>query len=49
MNVHLPRNNNGEHWIFGVCVAVILCILAFMLGLVRYYWWVNAKRGIKLE
>lgn len=48
MNVHLPRNNNGEFWIFGVVIAIILCIQVSFLGLVRY-WWVHAKRGVKLE
>jgi hypothetical protein len=50
MNVHIPHNNlnNGELWIFGVVIAIILCIQVSFLGLVRY-WWVHAKRGIKLE
>ena len=48
MNVTLPRNNNGEFWIFGVVIALVLCTQAVVLGLVRY-WWVHAKRGVKLE
>jgi uncharacterized protein affecting Mg2+/Co2+ transport len=44
MNVHIPRNNNEEFWIFGVVVVIILCTQAFVLGLVRY-WWVTARRG----
>jgi len=48
MNVQLPRNNDGEYWIFGVVIATVLCIQASLLCLVRY-WWVNAKRGVKLE
>ncbi len=48
MNVQVPRNNNGEFWIFGVVIAINLCVQAFFLCLIRY-WWVNAKRGVKLE
>jgi hypothetical protein len=48
MNVQLPRNNNGELWIFGVVIAMVLCTQASVLSLVRY-WWVHAKRGVKLE
>jgi len=48
MNVTLPRNNNGELWIFGVVLAMMLCIQAFFLGLVRY-WWVNARSPLTLE
>lgn len=48
MNVQLPRNNNGEFWIFGVVIALILSTQLFFLGLVKY-WWVHAKRGVKLE
>jgi hypothetical protein len=44
MNVHLPRNNNGEFWIFGVVLVIILGTQALVLGLVRY-WWANARRG----
>jgi hypothetical protein len=31
-----------------VVVAIVLCIQAAVLGLVRF-WWVHAKRGVKLE
>jgi hypothetical protein len=48
MNVKLPRNNNGEFWIFGVVIAMVLGTQASFLGLVRY-WWVHAKQGVKLE
>ncbi|KAI0257100.1 hypothetical protein BJV78DRAFT_1116661 [Lactifluus subvellereus] len=43
LNVTIPRNNNGEYWIFAVVLVLILFIQFFCLGLVRY-WWVNAKR-----
>lgn len=48
LNVTVPRNNDGGFWIFGVTITIILCIQASVLALVRY-WWVNAKRGVKLE
>ena len=52
MNVTVPRNNNSELWIFGVCLAIILCIQSAILALVRY-WYVNAKvnvrRRVKLD
>ena len=48
MNVKIPRNTNGELWIFGIVLSIVLCIQIFFLGLVRY-WWVNARRGVKLE
>ena len=48
MNVTVPRNNNGEFWIFAVVIVIILCIQVSVLGLVRY-WWVTARPGVKLE
>ena len=49
MNVTVPRNNDGELWIFAVVLVIILCIQVFFLGLVRY-WWVTAKQpGVRLE
>jgi hypothetical protein len=49
MNVQLPSNiDSGEFRVFAVVITLILCTQAFFLGLVRY-WWVHAKRGVKLE
>ncbi|KAF8506659.1 hypothetical protein F5888DRAFT_1644306 [Russula emetica] len=49
MNVQLPSNiNDGELWLFGMVIAIILCIKVSFLGLVKY-WWIHARRGVKLE
>jgi hypothetical protein len=49
MNVKLPTNiNDGELWIFGMVIAIILGMKVAFLGLVKY-WWVHAKPGVKLE
>ena len=46
MNVTVPRNTNGELWIFGVVLAIILCTQFALLALIRY-WYVNAKVNVR--
>jgi hypothetical protein len=49
LNVTMPRNNNGELWIFGVANVIIVFVEISILYLVRY-WWVSAKQpGARLE
>jgi magnesium transporter len=43
MNVTVPRNNNGEYWLFAVTLVFSLCTQIGYLMVVRY-WWVKAKR-----
>ncbi|KAI9509070.1 hypothetical protein F5148DRAFT_978857 [Russula earlei] len=43
LNVKMPRNNNGEYWLFGVVILGLLCIQGLSLVLTRY-WWVKAMR-----
>ncbi|TFK30406.1 hypothetical protein FA15DRAFT_662361 [Coprinopsis marcescibilis] len=46
MNIHVPSNEHAPgapHYVFGIVVSLVCCVLTTYLTIVRY-WWQRAKR-----